>query len=271
MDGRSDDLLNVTIKAAKLAGEVILANIGGLTKDDINQKRASDFVTKIDIESENVIIRTIRESFPHHSILAEESSKDNNERDGFQWIIDPLDGTTNYIHGYPVFSVSIAVAFKGEIIAGVILDPLRDELFTAEKGKGTFLNNNALRVSEAGMLKESLISTGFPFRKKENIDLYLMLFKNLFYKVGDIRRAGSAAIDLAYVASGRCDGFFELGLGPWDIAAGSIIIKEAGGIITDFGGGDDYLATGNVVAGPPALHKEMLKEVKKVFAGIIDK
>src|SRR4030066_1505537 len=264
MDGHSNDFITIAIKAAKLAGEVILNSIGGLTKEDINQKQASDFVTKVDIESENVIIRTIRESFPPHSILAEESLKDNKERDGFQWIVDPLDGTTNYIHGYPVFSVSIALAVKGDIIAGVILDPLRNELFTAEKGKGAFLNNNPIGVSDISALKESLISTGFPFRKKKNIDLYLMLFKNLFYKVSDIRRAGSAAIDLAYLASGRCDGFFEIGLGPWDIAAGSILIKEAGGIITDFGGGEDFLKTGNVVAGPPTLHEEMLKEVRKV-------
>lgn len=271
MDGHSNDFITIAIKAAKLAGEVILSNIGALTKSDISRKQASDFVTKVDIEAENVIISTIRESYPHHSILAEESLKDNKERDGFQWIVDPLDGTTNYIHGYPVFAVSIALAFKGAVIAGVILDPLRNELFSADKGKGAFLNNNPIGVSDISALKESLISTGFPFRKKENIDLYLMLFKNLFYKVSDIRRAGSAAIDLAYVASGRCDGFFELGLGPWDIAAGSIIIKEAGGVITDFGGGDDYLETGNIVAGPPSLHEEMLKEVKKVFAGIIDK
>lgn len=271
MTGNSNDFLTVAIKAARLAGDVILNSIGGLTKDDIKQKQASDFVTKVDIESENVIIRTIRESFPHHAILAEESSKDNKERDGFQWIIDPLDGTTNYIHGYPAFSVSIALAFKGEVIAGVIFDPLRNELFTAEKGKGAFLNNNPIGVSDVSALKDSLISTGFPVRQKDIIDRYLMLFKNLFYKVRDIRRAGSAAIDLAYLASGRCDGFFEIGLGPWDIAAGSIIIKEAGGIITDFGGGEDFLTTGNIVAGPPALHEEMLKEVKKVFAGIIDK
>jgi myo-inositol-1(or 4)-monophosphatase len=270
MDGHFSELLGVAVRAARLAGDVILANIGGLSSDDINQKRASDFVTKVDIESENIIIKSIRESFPDHAILAEESLKDNNT-DGFKWIIDPLDGTTNYIHGYPVFSVSIAAAFKDEVMAGVIFDPLRNELFTAQKGKGAFLNDKLIKVSDAGMLKESLISTGFPFRKKENIDRYLMLFRNLFYKVGDIRRAGSAAIDLAYVASGRCDGFFELGLGPWDIAAGSIIIKEAGGVITDFGGGVGYLETGNIVAGPPALHSEMLKEVRKVFESVIDK
>src|SRR4030066_126311 len=159
MPGYSNDFITVAIKAARLAGDVILKSIGGLTKDDINQKQASDFVTRVDVESENVIIRTIRESFPHHSILAEESSKDNKERDGFQWIIDPLDGTTNYIHGYPVFSVSIALAFKGEVIAGVILDPLRNELFTAEKEKGAFLNNNPIRVSDVCALKDRLIST----------------------------------------------------------------------------------------------------------------
>ncbi|MCK5427733.1 MAG: inositol monophosphatase, partial [Thermodesulfovibrionia bacterium] len=182
-----------------------------------------------------------------------------------------LDGTTNYIHGYPSFSVSIALEYRGEIITGVIFDPLRNELFTAEKGSGAFLDGTPVQVSAVTDLKQSLITTGFPFRKKEFIDIYLELFKNIFHRVSDIRRAGSAALDLAHLASGRCDGFFEIGLSPWDVAAGSLIIQEAGGVVTDFGGGDDYLLTGNIVSGNTVIHEGILREVKNVFKGIMDR
>ena len=261
--------LDTAVKAARLAGEVILDNLGKISKKDISLKRASDFVTSVDKKSERVIIDTIKENFPDHLFLAEESLKECG-KEAYRWIIDPLDGTTNYIHGYPVFSTSIALEYKGEIILGVTLDPLKGELFHSEKGKGAFLNGKQVEVSDVD-LKESLITTGFPFRKKEMTDSYLKLFKNIFFKVSDLRRAGSAALDLAYLACGRCDGFFELGLSPWDIAAGSLLIKEAGGTVTDFGGGTKYLITGNIVAGNPAVHKEMLKEVKDVFKGILDK
>lgn len=262
--------LNTAVKAAKLAGEVILNNLGMILEEDVALKQSSDFVTRVDKDSEQVIINTIKKSFPDHHFLAEESIKEP-ESEEYRWIIDPLDGTTNYIHGFPAFSVSIALENKKELILGVILDPLRNELFTAVKGKGAFLNGQQVKVSAVSSLKDCLVATGFPFRKKELIDAYLKLFKNIFHRVSDIRRAGSAALDLAYLASGRCDGFFEIGLSPWDIAAGSIMIKESGGVITDFGGGTDYLLTGNVVAGPPAVHKEILKEVRGVFKGIIDR
>ena len=201
--------------------------------------------------------------------MAEESLKECG-KETYRWIIDPLDGTTNYIHGYPVFSISIALEYDGEIIVGIIFDPLRNELFWTEKGSGAYLNCLPIETSQVN-ISESLITTGFPFRSKEMIDRYLQLFKNIFLKVSDLRRAGSAALDLAYLACGRCDGFFELGLSPWDIAAGSLLIKEAGGIVTDFGGGNDYIWTGNIVAGNPAVQKEMLEEVKKVFEGVTDK
>lgn len=264
------EFLDTAIKAARLAGLAILDNLGRISKRDISLKLASDFVTSVDRESERIIIGTIKESFPYHLILAEESIKES-AGEAYRWIIDPLDGTTNYIHGYPVFSVSIALEYKGEIILGVTLDPLRNDLFLAEKGAGAFLNGHPIRVSEIKEIKESLITTGFPFRKKEMIDPYLKLFKNLFLKVSDLRRAGSAALDLAYLACGRCDGFFEIGLSPWDIAAGSLLIEEAGGVVTDFGGGTDYILTGNIVAGNPAVHKEILMEVKNIFREIIDK
>lgn len=265
-----NEFLSVAVNAARLAGEVIVANLGKVSRDDISIKQAFDFVTRIDKESEQLIVNAIKEKFPNHSFLAEESAKEINE-DKYRWIIDPLDGTTNYIHGYPMFSVSIALEYKEGIILGVIFDPLRNELFTVEKGNGAFLNGHPIKVSTITGLENSLITTGFPFRKKGFIDAYLKLFKNIFDKVSDIRRAGSAALDLAYVACGRCEGFFELGLSPWDMAAGSLIIEEAGGIVTDFGGEKDYLSTGNIVAGTSVLHGDILKEVQNIFKGIIDR
>jgi myo-inositol-1(or 4)-monophosphatase len=263
-----DNFLEIAVKAAKLAGQIIVERLGKISKKDINLKKASDFVTVADKESEKIIIDTIKEHFPDHLFLAEESLK---ERGGetYRWIIDPLDGTTNYIHGYPVFSISIALEYKEEIIVGVILDPLRNELFWTEKGTGAYLNCLPIEVSKMNV-GESLVATGFPFRSKEMVDTYLKLFKNIFLKVSDLRRAGSAALDLAYVACGRCDGFFELGLSPWDVAAGSLLMKEAGGIVTDLGGGNDYIWTGNIVAGNPLVHREILTEVKKVFKGILN-
>jgi myo-inositol-1(or 4)-monophosphatase len=264
------EFIDTAIRAAKLAGQVILDHLGKISKKDISLKQTSDFVTTVDRESEKIIIDTIKEHFPGHLFLAEESLKECG-KETYRWIIDPLDGTTNYIHGYPVFSVSIALEFEGEIILGVILDPLRNELFWAGKEAGAFLNGNPIKVSEVSILRESLITTGFPFRSKEMIDPYLKLFKNLFLMVSDLRRAGSAALDLAYLACGRCDGFYELGLSPWDIAAGSLLIQEAGGVVTDFGGGVHYLRTGNIVAGNPIVHQEIVREVKNVFTRIIDR
>ncbi len=262
--------LGTAFRAAMLAGDIILANLGRISKDDIDTKQASDFVTYVDRESERTILSVIREEFPGHCFLAEESVKEAAAGE-YRWIIDPLDGTTNFIHGYPAFAVSIALEFRGEIIMGLVFDPLRREVFTAEKGAGAFLNGRPVSVSAVGELKHGLIATGFPFRKKEMIDEYLRLFRNIFHRVSDIRRAGSAALDLAHLACGRCDGFFEIGLSPWDVAAGSILIKEAGGIVTDFGGGGDYLLTGNIVGGTPAVHGEILEEVQGVFRGVIDK
>lgn len=269
-DDSKNEFLTTAVTAARLAGKVILDNLGNISNRDIGLKQTSDFVTRVDRESEQIIINTIREKYPDHQFLAEESLKEK-QTETYRWIIDPLDGTTNYIHEYPVFSISIALEYQGDIILGVIYDPLRDELFTAEKGRGAFLNQHPIRISAVDDLKNSLITTGFPFRRKELIDHYLRLFRKIFIQVSDLRRAGSAALDLAYLACGRCDGFFEIGLFPWDIAAGKILIEEAGGVITDFGGGSDYLTTGNIVAGVPAIHENLVKEIKSVFAGVIDK
>jgi len=270
MNNDKCEFLGTAFRAAILAGELILKNVGRISENDIDVKQASDFVTHIDRESEQIIIGIIKEKFPDHHFLTEESLKEEGSGE-YRWIIDPLDGTTNYIHGYPVFSLSIALELNGEIILGLIYDPLRYDLYTAQKGGGAFLNGKPVRVSNVTDMANGLIATGFPFRKRDLIDAYLKLFRNIFNRVSDIRRAGSAALDLAFIACGRCEGFFEIALSPWDIAAGSLIVQEAGGLITDFGGGNDYLSTGNIVAAIPAFHGEMLREVKGVFAGIIDK
>jgi myo-inositol-1(or 4)-monophosphatase len=263
------DFLVTAVDAARRAGEIIMANLGGLSQQDIASKETSDFVTRVDRESEQAIVETISRRFPDHSVLAEESLRDN-ETVGYRWIIDPLDGTTNFIHAYPVFSVSIALQHGKDVVLGVVYDPARDELFTVERQRGALLNGTAVKVSETADPREGLVTTGFPFRRREMIDRYLILFRNVFLQVSDLRRAGSAALDLAYLACGRCDGFFEIGLSPWDIAAGSLLIEEAGGIVTDFGGGRQYLSTGNIVASNRSLHPILLSEVRSVFRGILD-
>jgi myo-inositol-1(or 4)-monophosphatase len=266
----TEEFLKTAIAAARLAGDIIIGNLGHLTAADVETKQAFDFVTKIDKWSEAVIIETIRGKFPHHLFLSEETQRQESDG-GYRWIIDPLDGTTNFIHSYPVFSVSIALEYRDEIIVAVVFDPVRDELFHSVKGGGTFLNNSRIYVSDITTMEKALIGTGFPFRKKDMLELYLRSFREIFLRVSDIRRAGSAAVDLAYVSAGRIEGFFELNLGPWDIAAGSLLILEAGGMITDFGGGDEYLRTGNVIAGNMGIHNEMRTIISQVFEGVIEK
>ena len=262
--------LTTAVSAARLAGDIIIKNLGHLSNQDVQTKQAFDFVTKVDRWSEAVILQTIREKFPSHRFLTEETLHQDDTGD-YRWIIDPLDGTTNYIHGYPMFSVSIGLEFESELVLGVVFDPLKDELFHAVRGGGAFLNNNRISVSETTALERSLLATGFPFRSKEMIDLYLRAFKGIFLEVSDIRRAGSAALDLAYIAAGRLEAFFELNLSPWDIAAGALLIEEAGGLVTDFGGGAAYLKTGNVVAGSKQIQREILANVQQVFRGVVDK
>ncbi|MBC8413401.1 MAG: inositol monophosphatase [Nitrospira sp.] len=270
MANERSEFLGTALRAALLAGDCILRNLGHISRDDIDIKQASDFVTRVDREAEDLIINTIKKSFPDHKILAEETLREES-KDHYRWIIDPLDGTTNYIHQYPMFSVSIALEYEGQIILGLVYDPLRNEIFTAEKNRGAFLNGRSISVSKATIMNECLIATGFPFKNKEHLDNYLILFKKIITRVSDLRRAGSAALDLAHLACGRLDGFFELGLKPWDIAAGSILVQEAGGIITDFSGATDYLTTCNIVAAAPSIQIEILNEVRSVFSGIIDR
>jgi len=261
--------LDTAVDAAHTAAEFILANRGTLLASEIDKKQAFDFVTRVDRESEKIILDKLHAAFPGHSFLAEESRHDS-PSDGYRWIIDPLDGTTNYIHGFPVTGVSIALQHGPDMIAGVVFDIFRNELFTAIKGEGAFLNRQRIHVSATGEMGGALIGTGFPFKQKGLIDHYLRLFKNVLVEVSDLRRPGVASLDLSYVACGRLDGFFEIGLMPWDCAAGALMIKEAGGIITNFGGGDEILTHGNIVAGNPQMHARLLKMTKEVFAGTLD-
>jgi myo-inositol-1(or 4)-monophosphatase len=252
--------LNIAVRAARSAGNVIIRNLGKLDTLAIHTKDRNDFVTEVDQQAEREIIYTLRKAFPDHGILAEESGTQGG--DEYQWIIDPLDGTTNFLHGFPQFAVSIAMRHKGRMEHGVIYDPLRQELFTASRGAGAMLNDQRIRVTKRKSLEGSLLGTGFPFKSQQHLDAYLDMFRALFPQTAGIRRAGSAALDLAYVAAGRLDGFWEIGLNIWDMAAGVLLIQEAGGLSSDFSGGHNHLESGNIVAGNPKLFAEILKTIR---------
>ena len=262
-----DALLDVAMAAAQAGGEVIMkahrARKPGVMAEAAS-KGHNDFVTAVDREAEDRIISVIKEVYPDHDIQAEETPASSFTSE-YRWIIDPLDGTTNFIHGYPMFAVSIGLSFQGRMILGVVFDPLRSELFRAEAGKGAFLNDKPIRVSEVRRLEDALLVTGFPFKAQQHIDKYLAIFKELFRTSSGIRRAGSAALDLAYVACGRADGFFELVLSPWDMAAGAALVLEAGGAVADFTGGEDYMNSGHIVAGHPDIVGQMLPRIARHF------
>jgi myo-inositol-1(or 4)-monophosphatase len=226
----------------------------------VSEKNTNDFVSDVDRSAEAIIIDTIRKAYPSHAILAEESG--SHAGDDYQWIIDPLDGTTNFLHGFPQFAVSIAMQYRGQLESAVVYDPVRDEMFTASHGQGAQLNDRRLRVTDQKTLKGALIGTGIPFRDQRYIDAYLAIMKDMVKDTAGIRRPGSAALDMAYVAAGRTDGFWELGLSSWDFAAGALIVREAGGTVTDIRGGDRYLESGNVIAGGIRVHGEMVKRIK---------
>lgn len=253
-------MLNIAIRAARNGGNVIARAVDRLDQIKIATKAENDFVSEIDRQAENEIIYTLQKSFPDHGILAEESGRQ--QGNDYLWIIDPLDGTTNFIHGFPQFAVSIALQYKGRLEQAVVYDPLSQELFTASRGSGAQLNERRIRVSKRSDLNGALLGTGFPFKKQQHLDVYLETFKALFPMTAGIRRAGSAALDLAYVAAGRLDGFWEIGLSPWDMAAGVLIIQEAGGLVSDFSGGNDFMETGNIVTGNPKVFKAMLQKIR---------
>ncbi len=252
-------MLNFAVKAARKAGQIINRASLDLGQLKINVKQQSDYVTEVDRAAEAAIIEILREAYPTHSILAEETGASGTS--DYQWIIDPLDGTTNFIHGFPQYAVSIALAHKGAVAHAVVYDPTRNELFTASKGAGAFLNDKRIRVSKCTKLAESLIGTGFPYRMFDHADAYMAIFKELTRKTAGLRRPGAAALDLAYVACGRLDGFWEFGLSPWDMAAGSLLITEAGGLVGDLAGEPGYLSSGNVVAGSPKIFAQLLQVI----------
>ncbi|HOT95604.1 MAG TPA: inositol monophosphatase family protein [bacterium] len=255
------------IAAARAAAVVLMRHFGAIQREQIDLKGAADFVTFVDKSSEQLIIDRLSRAFPAHSFYAEESSRADGG--GCRWIIDPLDGTTNYIHAIPVFSISIALEVEGEIQFGLVLDPVRDELFTAEKGDGATCNGAAIAVSATTEPGRSLLATGFPFKQKHHLDIYLEAFRALFLQVSGVRRLGSAALDLCYVACGRFEGYWEMGLSPWDAAAASLILTEAGGRISDFSGGDRAVWSGNVVASNGRLHEMMLQVTRRHLAPLV--
>ena len=256
-------MLNIAVRAARNAGNIIARSVDRLDQITVSVKSENDFVSEVDRQAEQEIIHTIRKAYPNHAILGEETGA--HEGDDYVWIIDPLDGTTNFIHGFPQFAVSIGLKHKGRLEQAVVYDPLRQELFTASRGAGAQLNDRRIRVSKHNDLEGALLGTGFPFKQQQHLDTYLETFKALFPMTAGIRRAGSAALDLAYVAAGRLDGFWEIGLNPWDMAAGVLLIQEAGGLVSDFGGGHEFMTTGNVVAANPKVFKAMLKKIRPLL------
>ena len=251
-------MLSIAVKAAREAGRIINRASQDVGSIAIQTKTYNDFVSEVDRSAEQAIIDILKDAYPDHGFWGEESGHDNHEADNI-WIIDPLDGTTNFLHGFPQYCISIALQQKGVLTQAVIYDPVRNDLFTATKGRGAFLNDKRIRVTNRSKLQDSLIATGFPYRDFTHLDAYLGMFKDMIKKTTGIRRPGSAALDLAYVAVGWVDGFFEINLSAWDIAAGGLIVQEAGGIVGDFEGNESWIETGNIVAANPKVFAQMLQ------------
>jgi len=254
-------MLNIAIRAAHHAGDFIVRKINKVPDLKVEVKALNDYVSDVDRQAEALIIEDLLKSYPQHGILAEESGVIEGKEE-YRWIIDPLDGTTNYLHGFPHYAVSIACEHQGRLTHGVIYDPFKQELFTASRGDGATLNNRRIRVSNLKTAHGALLATGFPFKNPDQLDDFLTLFRAFFRKASDVRRAGSAALDLAYVAAGRLDGYWESGLNAWDIAAGALIVREAGGLVTDFSGDAGSLENGEVVAANPKMIGDMLRTIE---------
>jgi myo-inositol-1(or 4)-monophosphatase len=253
-------MLTTAVKAARRAGNIINRGARDLDMLTVTAKGPKDFVSEVDRAAEAAIVQILHATYPDHAILAEEgTAKEHNADAEHCWIIDPLDGTTNFLHGFPQYCVSIALRHRGHITQAVIYDPVRNDLFTATRGRGAFLNDRRIRVSRRQHLREALIGTGFPFRDGVNLDLYLRMMRSMMIETAGLRRPGAAALDLAYVAAGYYDGFWEMGLNPWDVAAGSLLIIEAGGLVGDLAGEDDYLYGGQVIAANPRIFAQMVK------------
>ena len=255
-------LLNIAVRAARRAGSIInraALEGGGF---EVRAKQKNDFVTKVDHAAEAAIIETVRKAYPDHAVLAEESGATAGQAE-YQWIIDPLDGTTNFIHGFPQYCVSIAIRHRDALAHGVIYDPNKNELFTASKGRGAFLNDRRIRVSKCVRLGDALVGTGFPFREVERIEFYTRQLKTIMQSSAGVRRAGAAALDLAYVACGRLDAFWEMGLSAWDMAAGALMILEAGGLVSDLDGEDGYLDSGEIACATPKIFAPLLEALRR--------
>ncbi|MDE3009746.1 MAG: inositol monophosphatase [Pseudomonadota bacterium] len=256
-------MINTAVKAARRAGQVINRGALNLDRIAVARKQPMDFVTEVDRASEQAIIDVLRDAYPDHAILAEESGFSGTDTAEFRWIIDPLDGTTNFIHGFPQYAVSIACQYRGQIQHGVIYDPVHNDLFTASRGTGAFLNERRIRVSRVDRLEEGLIGTGLPFGESRHLTRYLRILREIMVRAPGVRRAGAAALDLAYVAAGRLDGFWEIGLKPWDMAAGALMVLEAGGLVSDWQGGENWLEGSDVVCGSPKLFAQLLAVVQR--------
>ena len=254
-------MLNIAVKAARRAGSLINRALleGGL---EIRAKNRNDFVTQVDRAAEQAIIDVIRRAYPEHSFVAEESGASAGARLEFQWVIDPLDGTTNYIHGFPQYCVSIALEHKGVLTQAVVYDPAKNELFTASRGRGAYLDDRRMRASKCAQLADALVGTGFPFKELARIDLYMRQLRTLMGACAGVRRAGAAALDLAYVAAGRLDAFWEMGLSRWDMAAGALLIQEAGGLVSDLDGKAGFLDSGDIAAATPKVLPQLLAALR---------
>ena len=250
-------MLNIAVKAARRAGNLIHRAADNIDHLTVTKKSHSDYVSEVDRAAEQIIIKTLLEAYPDHAILAEESGTQG-ESD-YVWIIDPLDGTTNFLHGFPQYAVSIGLQHKGQLTQAVVYDPTKNDLFTASRGRGAFLNDRRIRVSKRREMADALIGTGFPYTRFEHVDAYLAIFRDVMQQTAGLRRPGAASLDLAYTAAGRYDGFFETGLKPWDIAAGCLLITEAGGMVGDLQGKDGFLRSGHLCAGNPNIYEQMLK------------
>jgi myo-inositol-1(or 4)-monophosphatase len=254
-------MLNIAVKAARRAGSIInrAALEGAL---EVRTKNRNDFVTQVDKAAEHAIIDIIRRAYPEHGLLAEESGATSGQRPEYRWVIDPLDGTTNFIHGFPQYCVSIALEHKGILTQAVVYDPAKNELFTASRGRGAFLDDRRMRVSKCTELGAALVGTGFPFKEMGRLELYMRQLRTLMCESSGVRRAGAAALDLAYVAAGRLDAFWEMGLSPWDMAAGALLIQESGGLVSDLQGNADFLERGEIVAATPKVLPQLLEALK---------
>jgi myo-inositol-1(or 4)-monophosphatase len=257
-------MLNTAVKAARKAGSIITRASSEIDRLTVRRKQHNDFVSEVDHAAEEAIIRTLREAYPSHAFLGEEGGASSPAAGSeYLWIIDPLDGTTNFLHGFPQYCVSIALKHKGVLQQAVVYDPSRNELFTATRGAGAFLNDRRIRVSATDKFEDSLIGTGFPFREFAHFDDYLRMFAAVTRRVAGVRRPGAAALDLAWVAAGRMDGFWEMGLSPWDMAGGALLVREAGGMVSDFEAGEGFLESGRIVAANPKVFSTLLEAITR--------